>query len=155
MPNSTFTFDWKSHIVLACITCQNVILFTKPDGSAEEARKTLEEIRTMLKVDLDQRNMDDAIVNLFLPTICSSCDELSSWTSMSISKEILEIWEPFLAVKAFLEGWLSMIGSPIRLVHRDKIVKFMGSRYIGRSVTVNTSQGPALDLQPHLRTGFL
>jgi hypothetical protein len=47
---------WKSHIVLACITCEKVILLTTEDNY------------------LRAKGYDSQTINLFLPTVCLSCE---------------------------------------------------------------------------------
>jgi hypothetical protein len=105
--------------------------------------------------DLNIHKADDGIINLFLPTVCSSCDRLPSWTSLSISRSFMETWQPYLAMSAFLEGDLSMIGSPISLVHRERVIEIIGSGYIVQSVVVNPSPEAAAKVQPYLRSGVL
>jgi hypothetical protein len=53
-------------------------------------------------------------------------------------------------MNAFLEGDLSIIGSSISLVHRDKVTEIIGSNYMIRSVEVNPSPGVAAQVQPYL-----
>lgn len=83
--------------MLACITCENVVLLTTKDEVL--------------------RNKD-----LFLLTVCVLCKNdkrimgnsgigsaTALWTSLSISHSIIRTWQPFLAIKAFLEGELSKL----------------------------------------------
>lgn len=84
------TSPWKAHIVLACITCENIALL-----------KTKAEI-------LEKKGPS---INVFLPTVCVSCekDEMrgfgkSGMGSLSISHNIIRMWQPFLEMSAFLEG---------------------------------------------------
>lgn len=88
MDDSISTFEWKSHIVLACITCEKVILFTRSNKDRKAARQTIQSVMRVIPVDPDPREFNDMIINLFLPTVCSSCDKLASWTSLSISRGI-------------------------------------------------------------------
>jgi hypothetical protein len=67
----------------------------------------------------------------------------------------METWQLYLAMNAFLEGDLSIIGSSISLVHRDKVTEIIGSDYMIRSVEVNPSPGVAAQVQPYLQSGLL
>jgi hypothetical protein len=60
MENWTYSSpNWKAHIVLACITCENVVLLTtKPEILREKVQTT----------------------NLFLPTVCVLCEK-DEWMS--------------------------------------------------------------------------
>jgi len=155
MGDSTSTFEWKSHIVLACITCEKVILFTKPDKDQKAARKTSQKFRQLITNEFDPRKFDDEIVNVFLPTVCSSCDGAASWTSLPISRSFMQTWQPYLAMKACLEEDLSMIGSSISLVHREKVTEITSSGYMIQSAVVNPSSGTAAQVQPYLQSGLL
>jgi hypothetical protein len=135
MGDSTSIFEWKTHIGLACITCEKVILFTRPDKSMGAACQASQKVMQLITAE----NFVNRIINPFLLTVCSSCDRPTSWTSLSISRGIIETWQPYLAINAFLEGDLSIIGSSISLVHRDKVTEIIGSDYIIRSVEVNPS----------------
>jgi hypothetical protein len=117
MDDLTSTFEWKSHIVLACITCGKVILLTRTDKDRKAARRAYE-IIIRLTTTPNPRKFDDRPINLFLPTVCSSCDGAASWTSLSINRSLMQTWQPYRAMNAFLEGDLSMLGSPISLVRR-------------------------------------
>jgi hypothetical protein len=48
-----------------------------------------------------------------------------------------------LAMRAFLEGDLSLLGSSISLVHSEAIRKMIGADYVIQSVGVNPSSGAA------------
>lgn len=147
--------EWKSHIVLACITCEKVILFTTEDE------------------DLRAKAFDNGTVNLFLPTVCFSCDKaerkkvadgksdkeitMTMWTSLSISRDFIQTWQPYLAMKAFLEGILSTSKSPessVSLVQRDNIRDMIGPHYKIQSAVVNPSTGVAAEVHPYLQSGF-
>lgn len=52
MGDPMFTGEWKSHIVLACITCEKVILFTWTDKDRKAARKSLGKIMDLMPLDL-------------------------------------------------------------------------------------------------------
>jgi hypothetical protein len=80
-------------------------------------------------------NFVNRIINPFLPTVCSSCDRPTSWTSLSISRGIMETWQPYLAMNAFLEGDLSIIGLSISLVHRDKVMEIISSDYMIQEIS--------------------
>jgi hypothetical protein len=104
---------------------------------------------------LDTRKGDNTIVNLLLPTVCSSCSKDASWQSISISRNMIEIWQPYLAMRAFLEGDLSLLGSSISLVHSEAIRKIIGADYMIQSVKVNPSSGVAAHAHSYLKGGFL
>jgi hypothetical protein len=129
-------------MVLACITCENVVLLTTKD-------KVL-------------RNKD-----LFLPTVCVSYEKderimensgIGSatvlWISLSISHSIIGIWQPFLAMKAFLEGELSEPTTKVRLVQRNKVTDKLGSNYMVQSVLLDQSTGQVVQVHPYLQSGF-
>jgi len=85
-----FTGEWKSHIVLACITCEKVILFTRTDKDWEAARRASEKVMDLMpfeQINLHVKELGDIIVNLFIPTVCSSCVGVASWTSLSMSRD--------------------------------------------------------------------
>ena len=67
----------------------------------------------------------------------------------------MEMWQPYLAMSAFLEGDLSMIGSSISLVRRAKVIEIAGSDCMIQSVVVNPSPGAAAQVQPYLQSGVL
>ena len=153
-----FTGDWKSHIVLACLTCEEVILFTMTDKDLQAAREPLQKVIGLLPLELvnhDYQENRGNIINLFLPTVCSSCTKFSMWKSLSISKSFIQTWQPYLAMCAFLEGDLSLLGSPISMVHCDDIRNTVGSAYVIQSVEINPSSGAAAKVEPHLQSGFL
>lgn len=155
MGDSTSAFDCTSHIVLACITCENVILFTRPNKDWKAARQASQSVMRLIPADLDPQKFNDIAINLFLPTVCCSCDKLASWTSFSISRGFMETWQPYLAMSAFLEGDLSMLRSSISLLHRENVMEVIDSDYMIRSVVVNPSSGAAAQVQPYLQSGFL
>jgi hypothetical protein len=131
--------------VLACITCENIVLLTtKPEILREEAQTT----------------------NLFLPTVCESCEKdewmmgpvgsrIGSarplWTSLSISHDIIRMWQPFLKM-AFPEGLLSASKTNVKLVQRDEVRHKVESDYIVQSVDCST--GHRVEVHPYLLSGF-
>jgi hypothetical protein len=138
----------KAHIVLACITCENVVLFTAEAEILREKGKTMD---------------------LFLPTVCLSCekDERMSgavgssggyattlWTSLSISYGMIRMWQPFLAMNAFLGGELSVPTTKVKLVQYDEVRDMVGSDYIIQSVLLDHKTGRA-EVHKYLHTGFL
>jgi hypothetical protein len=102
MENWTYSSpDGKAHVVLACITCENVVLLTTKPEILREKKQT---------------------INLFLPTVCVLCEKdekrlvgvgigLALWISLSISHNIIRTWQPFLEMRAFLEGDAPALGS--------------------------------------------
>jgi hypothetical protein len=44
MGDPMFTSDWKSHLVLACLTCEEVVLFIKTDEVLQAAREPLRKV---------------------------------------------------------------------------------------------------------------
>lgn len=109
MDDPALTFQWNSHIVLACITCGSVVLLTRTDKDRNAARRAYETVIHLSTNDENVRWFDDGPVNLFLPTVCSSCDKVASWTTFSISRSLLQTWQPYRAMSAFL-GDLLMLG---------------------------------------------
>jgi hypothetical protein len=114
-----FASDWKAQVVLACITCENVVLLTtKPEILRKKAQTT----------------------NLFLPTVCLSCENNERmagtgsatplWTSLCISHNIIRTWQPFLEIRAFLEGELFTPTTKVKLAQRDEVRDKVGSEYI-------------------------
>lgn len=155
MADSISAFDWTSHIVLAYITCERVILFTRPNKSPEAACEAAQTVMGFLPSDPDTIEANNRIVNLFLRTVCSSCNRSASWTSLSISRSFMTTWQPYLAMKAFLEGDLSMLGSSIRLVHHERVAEIIGSDYMIQSVVVNPGPEAAAQVRPYLQSGVL
>ena len=143
---------WESHIVLACITCEKVILLTTEDS--------------YLRVE----GYDEQTVNLFLPTVCFSCEKderkkiagsksgekisMAMWTSLSISWDMIRMWEPYFAMQAHLEGDLSVQEPRVSLVQRDKVRDMIGSAYTINSVLLNVSTGMPAQVLPYLQGGF-
>lgn len=69
-----------------------------------------------------------------------------------------ELYRDLAAVSglcAFLEGDLSLFGSPISVVHCEYVKNAVGSSFVMQSVKVNPSLGAAAQVEPHLRGGFL
>jgi hypothetical protein len=128
--------NWKAHVVLACITCENVVLLTTKAEILQTKPQTM---------------------NLFLPTLCVSCEKderrpvafgqsgigsaTALWTSLSISHGIIRTWQPFLEMKAFLGGELSMPTTKVKLVRRDEVRDKVGSDYIVQSVLLDHGTG--------------
>jgi hypothetical protein len=138
--------------VLACITCEKVILFTRIDNSWEAAHRASGKVIDLI---LHVEELGDRIVNLFIPTVCSSCVGVASWTSLSMNRNFLETWQPHLEMRAVLGGSLLMLGSSISLVHYEDVRKTIGSDYMIRSVAMNPSPGHTTHIQPYLQSGFL
>lgn len=151
------TGDWESHVVLACMTCEKVILLSRTDKDRKAARTSLHQVIDLLPFELvlaEYQENREIIDSLFLPTVCSSCKEYSSWKTFSINRSFIEMWQPYLALNAFLEGDLSLLGSSISVVHCEDVKNAVGSSYIMRSVKVNPNSGAAAQVEPHLRGGF-
>jgi hypothetical protein len=101
MDDPTFIFEWKSHIVLACITCENVILLSRTGNDQKVARRTCRNVMQLITTDLDPRKFDDGTANLLLPTVCSSCDGAAASTSLLISRNSMQTWQPYLAASSW------------------------------------------------------
>ena len=158
MDDSLLTGIWKSYVVLACITCEDVILLSRADRDRKTARKPLEDVVNLLPIKLINKEYDKIrqhMNGLFLPTVCSSCSKNSNWSTFSIKRGIIETWQPYLALCAFLEGDLSLLGSAISVVHYDDVKSAIGSAYIIRSVEINPSAEVAAELEPYLKGGFI
>jgi len=153
MGDPILTGDRESHVVLACMTCERVILLSRKDTDREAALTTLGEVINLLPLELIDVQENRAIIdNLFLPTVCSSCSKHSSWKTFTISRSYIETWQPYLALRAFLDGGLSLVGSLISVVHCEDVNNAVGSSYVIRSVKLNPSSGA--EVEPHLRGGF-
>ncbi|KAF8860032.1 hypothetical protein BDZ45DRAFT_672761 [Acephala macrosclerotiorum] len=138
----------KNYIVLACITCEGVILLTRKEilGGEETEAPT---------------------INLFVPTVCSSCEEgkevlglfgssnrvsaKAVWTSLSISYGMIRTWQPFLAMKDFLKGELSVPTTKVNLAQRDEVKRMVGSGYMVQSVVLDHN---TVQAHPYLQCGF-
>ena len=131
--------------MLACITCENVVLLTAEAEILREKGKTMD---------------------LFLPTVCVSCEgderrkilpfvksATAMWTSLSISSGIIRMWQPFLAMNAFLGGELSVPTTKVKLVQRDEVRNMVGSDYIVQSVLLDHKTGRA-EVHTYLQCGF-
>jgi hypothetical protein len=115
-------------MVLACITCENVILLTTKDEVLPGK-------------------------DLFLPTVYVSCEKdermgnsgigsaTALWTSLSIIHSMIGTWQPFWAMKAFLEGELSEPTTKVKLVQRDEVRDKLGSNYMVQSVLLDHGTG--------------
>lgn len=157
MGDPILTGDWESHVVLACMTCERVILLSRKDTDREAARTSLGEVINLSPlelIDVDYQENRAIIDSLFLPTVCSSCSKHSSWKTFTIRRSYIETWQPYLALRAFLDGDLSLLGSLISVVHCEDVNNAVGSSYVMRSVTLNPSSGAAAEVEPHLRGGF-
>jgi len=113
---------------------------------------------------------DDRASNLFLPTVCSTCEsdekelakregdkEISTttWTSISISWGMMMLWQPHVGMQAYLEGDLTIQKPKVSLVQRDKIKDMVKSGSKIQSVLVNESTGDRAQVLPYLQRGFL
>lgn len=67
---------------------------------------------------------------------------------------MIETWQPYLAMRAFLEGDLSLLGSSISLVHSEAIRKLIDADYVIQGAEVNPSSGAAAHAHPYLKGGF-
>jgi hypothetical protein len=143
----TNSSDWTAHIALACITCKNVVLLkTKAEILQEKAQTT----------------------NLFLPTVCISCEKderirgavgssgigsaTALWISLSISHNIIRMWQPFLEMSAFLEGELFVPKTKVILVQCNEVRDKVGSDYIVQSMDRTT--GYRVEVHLYLLNGF-
>lgn len=144
--------DWKSCVVLVCITCEDVALLSTNDKY------------------LRMKGYDDRIVNLFLPTVCFSCEHdekrrmgerrgsdkegpYSLWNSLSISWNFVTTWPPYASMVAYLRD-LSMEKPRVRLVRRDEVKEMFESKYTVQSVSLNDTSGKPVRVLPYLRGGF-
>ena len=143
--------DWNSHIVLACITCEEVALITTDDQ--------------FLRV----KGYDDRIVNLFLPTVCFDCEQdgrrkvaekksdkegtTPMWVAVSISWNIIRFWQPYVAMVAYLRD-MSIEKPKVNLVRRDQVKDLIESKYSIQSVILSESSGKPVRVLPYLRGGF-
>jgi hypothetical protein len=140
---------WKSRIVVACITCERVVLFTAMEGS------------------LEMEGYDE-LSHIFLPTVCFSCEKderartavgkdskETSMPSIALSPNMLWAWQPFLTMLEYLEGELSLLSSKqpgsVAVLHRDKIKELIKPEYIIQSVSL-TREGA--NVLPYLGSGF-
>jgi len=142
--------SWKAHIALACISCEKVVLFTIEDDI----------LRT--------RDLDN--VDLFIPTVCFSCENdekrktsdaksnkdvpVAVWMPLSISVGMVRTWKPYSAMNTFLGGSLLLPKKKLSLVHRDEVRDMAGSNYKIQSVKLNPSTEVAAQLDPYLQSGF-
>jgi hypothetical protein len=141
----------------------NVYNLRKSHFALEDRRRSTdcsnnENVIALLPVEStgsDYRETGDRIGHLFLPTVCSSCSKSSSWKTLSIKRTYIETWQPYLAMCAFLEGDLSLLGSSISMVHYDNIRDVMGAACVVRSVEVNPTPEAAAQVKPYLQSGFL
>ena len=74
------------------------------------------------------------------------------WTSLSISHNIIRMWQPFFEMSAFLEGELFAPKTKVKLVQRDEVRDKVGSDYIVQSVDRTT--GHRVEVYPYLLSGF-
>ena len=130
--------------MLACITCEKVILLTTGDN--------------FLRV----KGYDEQTINLFLPTVCFSCerderkkvaDEKSDqeittamWTSLPISWDMMWMWQPYSAMNAFPERESAYTNAEASLVQRNKIKDIIEPRFAVQSMLLNPRTGVDLVL---------
>ena len=67
---------------------------------------------------------------------------------------MVELWEPYLAMRAFLEGDLSLIGSLISLAQREDNREGVGSDYSIQSAKITPSPESAAEVLPYIQAGF-
>jgi hypothetical protein len=157
MSNPILTGDWESHIVLACMTCEEVLLLSRKKMNREEARTISGKVINLVPlwlIDFKYGDIPAIPHRLFLPTVCFSCSEHSSWKTFTIRRSFVETWQPYLALRAFLDGDLSLLGSLISVVNCEDLKHAIGSSYMMRSVKVNSSADPAAEILPYLKSGF-
>jgi hypothetical protein len=65
------------------------------------------------------------------------------------------MWQPYLALRAFLEGDVSLLGSLISVVHCADVIDVVGSSCVMQSVKSNPSAEAAAEIVPYLKVGFL
>merc|ERR1711977_182432 len=65
MADPTSTFDWTLHIVLACITYERVILFTRPNKDLKVAHEASRAFMRLIPADPNTQKTVDGIVSLF------------------------------------------------------------------------------------------
>jgi hypothetical protein len=73
--------------------------------------------------------------------------------SLSISYGIIRMWQPFLAMNAFLGVELSVLTTKVKLVQYDEVRDMVGSGYIVQSVLLDHKTGRP-EVQKYLHTGF-
>jgi len=131
--------------VLACITYKNVVVFTAEAEIMQKKRKTIDLFLPMVCISYkgDERRK-------ILPFVKSAT---AIWTSLSISYGIIRMWQPFLAINAFLEGELSVPTTKVKLVQRNKVRDMVGSDYIVQSVLLDRKIGHP-EVQKYLYTRF-
>ena len=71
---------------------------------------------------------------------------------LSISHNIIRMWQPFLDMRTFLEGKLSAPTTMVKLVQRDEVSDKVGSDYIVQSV--DRTIGHRVQVHPYLLSGF-
>ena len=64
------------------------------------------------------------------------------------------MWQPYLAMCAYLNGDLSVKQPEVPLVQRDKIKDMIGSKYTIQSVSLNVGEGVPAQVHPYLQSGF-
>jgi hypothetical protein len=135
----------NSYIVLACITCETVVLLTAPRQD----------------IFCDNGSVD----NLFTPTICASCepkDDSKSWSKISINKKLVVLWGPYLAMTGLAHSSLSKSpeldeshdGTQVRLTGRARAAQILDGEIEICSVLMNPKGGGRLEVLPYVESGF-
>jgi hypothetical protein len=148
--------SWKysknivAQVALACVSCDKVVLFKmKPEILGPPPL---------------------VVENIFLLTFCFTCETdekkkfatwgssrdvpAAGWMPLSISVEMLRMWEPYFAMAAFFEGNISLPKTKLSLVHRDEVRDKAGTSYQIQSVKLNPEAGVAALPDPYLESGF-
>ena len=150
--------EWKSHIVLVCVICEKVILFTKIHEDWRVARTASQTVMQFISINfLNTRIIEDVIINLFLFTVCFSCCKIASWESFLINKSMMKMWQSYLTMRIFLTENLSLLESSISLVHCEVVKRTikLDSDYVIQSVKVNSSSGAAAQVHSYLQSELL
>ena len=136
----------KIYSVLACVTCESVVLFVADR----------------------HRHRERSTPGLFYPTICAGCDEeqaygkigIADFQNVSLSKNLILFWEPYLAMSAFVSNLggsfnleLDEFEDKVLLQRRVEAGRSL-SDYDVKSVKVNPRNGISAAVVPQLSPTF-
>ncbi|EPE27549.1 hypothetical protein GLAREA_04340 [Glarea lozoyensis ATCC 20868] len=135
----------NSHIFLACITCERIVMLTGP------RQEIVHE--------------GDSVSNLFAPTIGASCepdDDSKSWSRISINKVLITLWGPYLAISAFIDSSLhenlkldeSHDRTKVRLSGRAYAAQLLDGDVEVCSVLTNPTDRVRLQVLPYVESEF-
>lgn len=137
----------KTATILACITCEAMLLITDIDQDV---------------IEHPQNYLCNAAV-IFAPIVCKTCDvnyknkqEQSSRTvDVAVNFNLIMMWEPYTAANAYTEGALVINKTVCQMVDRHAVQEHTARGKLMRTVTIADASDEPLEVKPYLVSGFL